>query len=455
MDIERPILSVSKLSQLIRLDLESEFSNIWVCGEVSNLTLSSLGHAYFTLKDENSQIRVVIFKTRLRYLKIRPENGREIILHGGVSVYEKRGEYQLIGDYLEPKGIGSLQLLYEELKKRLQEEGLFDAAHKKPLPCLAKTIGLITSLGGAVLHDILNIGLRRNPDIHIIINPVQVQGDVAVPQIVKAIEDLNAIPEIEVIILARGGGSLEDLCCFNHEAVARAIYASAKPIVSAIGHETDFTIADFVADKRAPTPSAAAELVVADRQQLLQYLVHTQKRLELVFRHNLNQNKQRLAKISHSRCFVHPAQVILSQYQQQLNGIKLHLLAAHTARINQSKLLLAECEQRIIQQHPKHKLATHKIHLQHLHNKIIAGIEIVLQQKKNKMLHLSASMDALSPLKVLNRGYSICLKQPEGELVKAANQVSKNDSLAIILSQGHIICTVNDSKEDNYYGRKT
>ena len=259
---QRKIYSVSELSQQIRNLLEKEFPDVWVVGEVSNFRAASSGHLYFTLKDESAQIRAVCFRNQARYLKFRPQDGISVIARGHLSVYETRGEYQLYIEYLEPAGLGALQLAFEQLKQKLAAEGLFDPGRKKPLPLLPRTVGVVTSPTGAVIRDILRVLRRRFRNMNVMLGPVKVQGEGAAEEIVEGIKTLNRQTGVDVIIVARGGGSLEDLWAFNEEIVARAIAASKIPIISAVGHETDFTIADFVADLRAPTPSAAAALVV-------------------------------------------------------------------------------------------------------------------------------------------------------------------------------------------------
>ena len=268
----REILTVTELTRQVQDVLEATFDQLWVEGEISNLRRPASGHLYFTLKDEESQIRAVLFRPVARALKFDLEDGMHIVCRARMNVYKPRGEYQLILDYAEPRGVGALQIAFEQLKAKLQAEGLFDPVHKKPIPYLPSRIGVITSPSGAVIRDILNITKRRFPSVRILIAPVRVQGAEAPAEIVEALHHLNEMPGIDVIIVARGGGSLEDLMAFNNEGVARAIFASRIPVISAVGHEIDFTIADFVADMRAPTPSAAAELVVPMRSDLTQQI---------------------------------------------------------------------------------------------------------------------------------------------------------------------------------------
>jgi exodeoxyribonuclease VII large subunit len=276
----RYILTVSELTQEIKEILEERFPEVWVEGEISNLRIPPSGHIYFTLKDDTSQIRAVLFKMQARTLRFAPEDGLHVVCRGRVSLYEKRGDYQLILESMEPKGIGALQLAFVQLKEKLEKEGLFDPARKKPIPMVPQKVGVITSPTGAVIRDMLHILNRRFENLHILLYPVRVQGEEASREIAEAVKYFNQRTDVDVIIVGRGGGSLEDLWAFNEEAVARAIYHSKIPIISAVGHETDYTISDFVADLRAPTPSAAAELVVRDKREIKNVLHYLRGRLE-------------------------------------------------------------------------------------------------------------------------------------------------------------------------------
>ncbi|OGP68960.1 MAG: exodeoxyribonuclease VII large subunit, partial [Deltaproteobacteria bacterium RBG_13_53_10] len=281
MDVSfRYILTVTELTREIKDILESRFSEIWIEGEISNLRIPPSGHVYFTLKDDSSQIRAVLFRMQSRSLRFLPEDGLLVVCRGRVSLYERRGEYQLYVEEMEPKGIGALQLAFLQLKEKLEKEGLFDPARKRTIPMVPRQIGIVTSPTGAVIRDILHIVHRRFENVSILLYPARVQGEGAAQEIVDGLEYFNEFTEVDVIILARGGGSLEDLCAFNEESVARAIYRSKIPVISAVGHETDYTISDFVADLRAPTPSAAAEMVVRDKRETRQILRHMQDRLE-------------------------------------------------------------------------------------------------------------------------------------------------------------------------------
>src|SRR5436190_2955218 len=284
---QRRIFSVRDLVGTVRIAVEREYTDIWIGGEISNYRPAESGHLYFTLKDGEAQLRVVMFRTQARLLRFRPDNGMEILARGRVTVYESRGELQLIAEYLEPKGAGALQIAFEQLKAKLAAEGLFDAARKKPIPMLPRCIGIVTSPRGAAIHDILNVLRRRHTSARLLIYPAQVQGEAAASEVAAGIRYFNKARKVDVIVVARGGGSLEDLAAFNDEGLARTIAASELPVISAIGHETDFTIADFVADLRAPTPSAAAELVIESKRELAEHLAHLHQRLARGARYRL------------------------------------------------------------------------------------------------------------------------------------------------------------------------
>ncbi len=323
------VLTVTELTRRIKSLLEDSIGFVWVVGEVSNLRRPTSGHLYFTLKDAESQIAVVMFKNRNVRLKFRLEDGLEVIAGGLVSVYERRGNYQIIAEELEPRGVGALQLAFEQLKEKLKKEGLFDPEHKKPLPMLPQRIGVVTSPTGAAIRDILNVIERRFSNVHILIYPVLVQGDEAAGQIARAINDVDRLANVDVIIVGRGGGSLEDLWAFNEEVVARAIYECDTPVISAVGHEIDFTIADFVSDVRAPTPSAAAELVVQERETLTEQVETLQKQLDGYVRQHLYSLRHRLELCGESYVFQRPTEP-LRQLAQRVD--ELTMRAEQTAR---------------------------------------------------------------------------------------------------------------------------
>ncbi|MCP4400522.1 MAG: exodeoxyribonuclease VII large subunit, partial [bacterium] len=357
---EQRIFSVAELTRAIKKELEGQFANVWVEGEISNLATPRSGHMYFTLKDENAQLRGVIFKYTGRRVKFLPENGMQVLLRGSLSVYEPRGEYQIVVNYAEPRGAGALQAAFEQLKARLEAEGLFDKSHKQPIPLLPKKIGIVTSATGAAIRDILQVINRRFANVHVLVAPVLVQGVEAPQAIARAIEMCNQLPDLDVLIVGRGGGSLEDLWAFNDEVVARTIFASKVPIISAVGHEIDFTIADFVADLRAPTPSAAAELVVQNKENL----VHT-----------------------------------LDVLATRLKNAQLNRMARLKERMQQYQLRLQDPRKRL------HELQQRVDDLQH---RLIVTWQTALEKKRSHCGTAIGKLESLSPLSLLARGYAIC-----------------------------------------------
>jgi len=397
------ILTVTQLTIQIKNLLEGNFPDIWVEGEISNLTIPQSGHAYFTLKDEQSQIRSVLFRSSQRFLKFTLQHGMQVICRGRVSVYEPRGEYQLIVDYIEPKGIGALQMAFEQLKAKLEKEGLFDLDHKRPLPLLPQRIGIITSPTGAAIRDMLRVIRRRHPRMHILIYPVPVQGIEAAPGIVEALQYFNQVQSVDVMIVGRGGGSLEDLWAFNEEAVARAIYASKIPVISAVGHETDYTIADFVADLRAPTPSAAAEIVVKSEES---------------FRELISSLESGLIK----------------SIRQQIDLTRASL-RGFTRLLGDPRRLLEQYVQRVDE----------------LTSRLATGLRHHVRRDRALLTALTAGLDHLNPLGILSRGYSVTRKLPEGAILKDASNVRPGDLLNTKLHHGEILSRV--EKSDPKAGR--
>lgn len=392
------IYTVARLNREARELLEGSFPPLWVEGELSNFIAHSSGHWYFSLKDAQAQVRCALFRAHNRKVAFQPKNGLQVRVYGNVSLYEGRGDFQLIVEQMEEAGEGKLRKAFEALKKRLSEEGLFDPAHKKPLPDLPNRLGVITSPTGAAIRDILSVLKRRFPALPVIIYPTLVQGETAAPQIVKALQIANQRQECDVLILARGGGSLEDLWPFNEEIVARAIFESQLPIITGIGHEVDFTIADFVADQRAPTPSGAAELVSPDCGELEQLL---QKEL----RHLQKQMQTKLLPL-----------------QQQLNWMYKHLQ----------------------QLHPQHKLAEKAQQLDLCESSLLRLIKQVLQQRQFSLSTAAAKLDVLSPLNTLNRGFVLATRQPGKQLLKSVQDVKKGESLNLCLRDGNLDCTVDE-----------
>ncbi|MBI1986761.1 MAG: exodeoxyribonuclease VII large subunit [Nitrospinae bacterium] len=392
------VYTVSELTQQIKLILEGELPEVWVEGEISSLRRPSSGHLYFTLKDRQSQIRSVLFKSQQRGLKFELEDGLEVILRGRLSVYEPRGEYQIIVEHLEPKGIGAMQLALEQLKVRLAAEGIFDSQRKRALPLLPQKIGIVTSPTGAAIRDILQVIHRRFANVSVLLYPVRVQGDGAAQEIAEGIRALNLFSDIDALIVGRGGGSTEDLWAFNEEVVARAIFASSIPVISAVGHEIDFTLADLVADLRAPTPSAAAELVVQNKEELFARLQSLQILLSQQIRSILGHIRHQLQQLVQRRGLSLPQEAVRS-YQQRLDE-------------------LISRQERALRQ------------------------DLIARRKE--LESLLARLNALSPLASLERGYSICRKLPSGAVVKDVDQVEVGEQVEVILHRGEIRCRVEE-----------
>lgn len=394
-----PSFTVSELTNYIKALLEGDrvLSRVIVKGEISNFKHHSSGHMYFTLKDANSSLRAVMFRSRAASVRFQPENGMQVVAEGSISLYPRDGQYQLYVESMQPDGVGTLYLAFEQLKKKLETEGLFDRERKKQLPAYPRVIGIATSPTGAAIRDMLTVIQRRYPRVKILVASVAVQGQEAPASIARALRLLNEQPDVEVIIVGRGGGSLEELWAFNDEQVARAIAASAKPVISAVGHETDFTIADMVADLRAPTPSAAAEAVVPVLAEVEQRLNELRFRLQLAQSNNLASCRQRLNSLAERRVFRSPAH-LLENRQRELDGLEQRLRRASVMRVQQNRLEFQEVVGRL---------------------------------------------KALSPLAVLERGYSIALTR-EGKVVSKASQVEVGDELETRLMDGKIISRVID-----------
>jgi exodeoxyribonuclease VII large subunit len=435
----KQIYSVSELTENIKLLLERSFSMVWICGEISNSRIPSSGHLYCSLKDDQAQIAAVMFRGQLRQLKFKLEDGIGIIGLGRVSVYEPRGTYQIILEYVEPKGVGALQLSFEQLKKRLEQEGLFHVSHKRPLPHLPSTICVITSPTGAVLSDILHVANRRFPGIRIEILPVKVQGESAPAEIAHAIELANIHGHADVLIIARGGGSLEDLSAFNSEIVARSIFASTIPIVSAIGHETDVTIADFVADMRAPTPSAAAELVVPVKAELKSYCLELRQRCLTQITGIIERLRREFYQVR--RSLVHPTRKV-QELQLRTDDLSSRLNRAINLLVHLRKSRISNAHSNLLIYNPNGYISKNILKVILSHDKLIQSINKYAISVEMRLSSAIASLDALSPLAVLRRGYSIVRTLPDKRVVTCAQDVQQGDALEILFSEGNLIVTV-------------
>jgi exodeoxyribonuclease VII large subunit len=439
----RYILTVSELTQEIKDVLELKFSDIWIEGEISNLRTPPSGHVYFTLKDDFSQIRAVLFKNQVRTLRFLLEDGLHIISRGRVSVYEKRGEYQLILEEVEPKGIGALQLAFLQLKDRLEREGLFDVAHKKPMPLIPQTIGIVTSPTGAVIRDMLHIIHRRFENVHILLYPVRVQGEGASAEISNAIEYLNKRRNVDVIIVGRGGGSLEDLWPFNEEIVARAIYDSKIPIISAVGHETDYTVSDFVADLRAPTPSAAAELVVRDKREMKNTLQYFEQRLESQI---LQIFKEDRTNLSHLRMRLIDPRRKVEEYLLRVDDLlnRFRILISWILKRKREKA--SHLTERLRLQTPMERVKHLRSILGDKKRRLGQSFKHSIEINRQKVGGILGKLASLSPLSILQRGYSITRKLPALQILRDAAHVKEGDKVEVRLHKGTLLCGVEKTK---------
>lgn len=427
---------VRDLVAAVRTHLEREYSDVWVEGEISNFRAHDSGHLYFTLKDEASQIRAVMFRSQARLLRFRPEDGMRVVLRGRVTIYEGRGELQLSAEYLEPKGAGALQVAFEQLKAKLEAEGLFDAARKKPIPPLPRRIGIVTSPQAAALRDILNILRRRHHTANILIYPAQVQGELAAVEVSAGVKYFNRMKNVDVILVARGGGSAEDLAAFNHEGLARVVASSQVPVISAIGHETDFTIIDFVADLRAPTPSAAAELVIRSRQEIDEQAESLRQRLARAMRYRLLMARQTLTEVAQHGAFgrmmdgINRRQQRLDDLNFRLEKSQRRLFEGHRRRWERASAAIRHYDVRRVLAGIRRELASR--------NAAMAGaMKTVLLRQRSRLEQLEHELKALSPIAILERGYALVFDQ-SGKLLKDSAQVQAGDEISARLARGKL-----------------
>ena len=437
---ERRAFTVTELTAKIRDLFARNFTDIWVTGEISNCHEAQSGHIYCTLKDERAQVRCVCFKNQLRTMKFRPEDGLHITVRGSISVYESRGEYQIYVEHIEPVGLGALQLAFEQLKKRLEAEGLFGANRKKPLPLLPSRIGLITSPRGAAVRDVVGILRRRFRNVHLTVYPVRVQGEGASTEIVRAVQFFNRRRMVDVLILARGGGSLEDLWAFNEEEVARAIAASQIPVISGVGHETDFTIADFVADVRASTPSAAAELVVQTRREFDKHIADLRETLASLARYRLLELSRRVHELAARRGFRRPRD-LLRQQRQRADELTSRLAHGLRANLRHSRRRFTTAHMRIVSFDFRMKIAALRLRLEKRSADLAARHERLLRSKRERLDRLRLQLEERSPLRVLERGYAIAT-DGAGLLLRDAAQVAVGDTVNVHLHHGRLTTEV-------------
>jgi exodeoxyribonuclease VII large subunit len=441
---ERRVVTVAELTASIRALLEGSFGDIWVEGEISNCKTWNTGHMYFTLKDGDAQIRAVMYRSAVRYLKFKAEDGLHVIARGRLAVYEPKGEYQLLCDHLQPHGLGARQLAFEQLKKKLQAEGLFDRARKRPLPALPARIGIVTSLDGAALRDIIKVITRRHPNVHLVVRPTRVQGDGAAAEIADAIRSIGRIRGVDVVIVGRGGGSAEDLVPFNLEPVARAIVASPVPIVTGVGHEVDFTIADFVADVRAPTPSAAAEIVLAAKDEFHGRIDRQTRRLRASIAAGLERRRTRVHLLSSRRGLAgFPARMALrGRHAAELTH---HLQHAMNGALSRDERRFRTLSSRLEAHDLKRRLAAIRGQLAAAAGRLAASIRRRYDRGQAQLGARAARLETLSPLAVLGRGYAVCWNEDRTAIIRRANEVAPGDRVQVDLLEGRLGCDVHEA----------
>jgi len=435
---------VHDLVAAARTHLEREFSDTWVEGEISNFRAHDSGHLYFTLKDEHAQIRAVMFRSAARLLRFRPENGMQVVLRGRVTIYEDRGELQLSAEYLEPKGAGALQVAFEQLKAKLEAEGLFDAGRKKPIPSLPRRIGIVTSPQAAVLRDILNILRRRHHSANVLIYPAQVQGEAAPLEVSAGVRYFNKARNVDVIVVARGGGSAEDLAAFNHEGLARTIATSQIPVISAVGHETDFTIIDFVADLRAPTPSAAAELVIRSRQEIEEKVNGLHNRMEKAMRYRLLMARQSLTELAQHGAFARMMDLI-HRRQQSLDDLVYRIAQAQRSILEKQRRRFETLSAAVRHYDVRRVLAGMRKDLVAQSSALVSAFRNLLLERKVRIERMDTALQALSPLAILERGYALVF-DASGKLLKDASRMKPGEDISARLAKGTVEAKVKGTK---------
>jgi len=437
----RRLLTVSELTATVRALVEGQLAEVWVEGEISNCRLWNTGHLYFTLKDSSAQLRAVMFRSAVRGLRFKPEDGLQVVARGRISVYEPKGEYQLVCEHMQPHGLGALQLAFDQLKRRLQAEGLFDDARKRALPLLPRKIGVVTSLDGAALRDILNVLGRRYPNAHVVVRPARVQGEGAAAEVARGLEAVGRVGGVDVIIVGRGGGSIEDLWAFNEEVVARAIVAAPVPVISAVGHEIDYTIADFAADLRAPTPSAAAELVVARKDEYAGRIERTIERLGAGARHALARRRAALQTLALSRGFAGwPARLTLrARHAAELShDLRAAAAAARARRERRFRALQLRLEASALDR----RLGAVRVRLTGAAARLDAAVTRRRTDAGGRLGVLAGRLESLSPLAVLGRGYAVCWNEDRTRVIRRAATLSPGDRVRVTLGEGEVACEV-------------
>jgi exodeoxyribonuclease VII large subunit len=443
----RRIISVSELTADIRNVLEGQLGEMWVEGEISNCRVWNTGHMYFTLKDDAAQIRAVMFRGTLRYLRFKPEDGLHVVARGRLSVYEPKGEYQLVCEHMEPHGLGALQLAFEQLKKKLQAEGLFDPSRKRPLPSLPRKIGIVTSLDGAALRDIIKVLRRRHPNAHLVISPARVQGEDAAAEITRALRRIARIPGVDVVIAGRGGGSAEDLWAFNEEVVARAIAACPVPVISAVGHEVDVTIADFFADLRAPTPSAAAEMVVSAKDEFCSRIDRLHHRLNVAARNQVQGRRNVLHSLTARRGLA-GWQARVAMHGRRAADLTHELRRAALARLARQGREYRILRQQLESHDLRRRMAAIRGRLEKADGRLRAVAVRSRERIEGRFHILAGRLDNLSPLAVLARGYAVCWNAERTAIIRSAGALTTGDRVRVTLHEGEIECEVRARSND-------
>jgi exodeoxyribonuclease VII large subunit len=436
----RRIWRVGDLVSAVRTTVERGYTDVWVEGEISNFRPAESGHLYFTLKDGEAQIRIVMFRSQARLLRFRPENGMQIIARGRVTIYDARGELQLSAEFLEPVGAGALQLAFEQLKNKLAKEGLFDPSRRKPIPQLPRRIGIVTSPRGAALHDMLNILARRHESVGILIYPAQVQGEAAPAEVASGVRYFNRSKNVDVIVIARGGGSIEDLAAFNDEGLARVIAGSHIPLISAVGHETDFTICDFVADLRAPTPSAAAELVTESKHRLSEHLAHLQQRLGRATRYQLSLARNQLTELAQHGAFAR-IEDLLGRRAQRLDELTFRLGSGFRGSLREYQRRLEIAAARVRHFDFRRSLAATRSQLSSETEALVRAMQMRVAGHRAQLNQALAKLEALSPVRILDRGYALVFDS-EGKLVKDAAQLNPGQTISARVAKGSLTAQV-------------
>ena len=437
---QRRVWTVRDLVASVRTHIEREYSDAWVEGEISNFRAQNSGHLYFTLKDQGGQISVVVFRSSARLLRFRPADGMQVVVRGRVTIYEERGQLQIVAEYVEPKGAGALQIAFEQLKAKLEAEGLFDATRKKAIPSLPRRIGIVTSPQASALRDILNILRRRHHTVNVLIFPAQVQGEMAAGEVGNGVRYFNRARNVDVIIVARGGGSAEDLAAFNDEGLARVVSASTLPVISAVGHETDFTIVDFVADLRVPTPSAAAEIVIRSQQEVEEQVERLDGRLQKAMRYRLLIGRQQLTELAQHGAFGRMMDLIRRR-QQKVDDLTYRLTHAQRGLLESQRRRFDHLAAAVRHYDLRMVLSGIRKELDAKVASMGAAGRSLLQQKRARLVRLTSQMAALSPVAILERGYALVF-DATGKLVKDAAQVKAGEEISARLARGEIRATV-------------